>query len=239
MEQTKKHKVIKVLIWILVIALFIGIIIYLIPLMKQLSTEEGQLQFKEKIDSLGFIGILVLFLLQLAQIALIILPGEPLEILAGMCYGAIGGTVFVFISVFATTTIIYLLVRKYGRKFLYQSFKKEKVDKIENSKAFKNPKTIELILSILFLIPGTPKDLLTYIGALLPVKYLRFTIIATFARFPSVISSTIVGNNIVHGNWGSIVGIYGASFGITAIIIFLVNVFDKSNTTKDALNSLK
>ena len=150
-----KKKILKLFILLLAVILFVAIIIYLTPLMKQISTQEGQLEFKQKIDELGIKGVIVLFLLQLAQIALVILPGEPLEILAGMCYGTVGGTIFIFASVFVTTTIIYALVKKYGRKCIYESFEKEKVDKIENSKALKNPKTVEYILTILFLIPGT------------------------------------------------------------------------------------
>lgn len=239
MEQTKKHKIIKIILLILVTSIFVGLIIYLIPLMKEISTKEGQLAFKQKIDDLGILGILVLFLLQLAQIVLVILPGEPLEVLAGMCYGTIGGTIFIFASVFITTTLIYLLVKKYGKKYIYQSFKKEKIDKIENSKALKNPKTVETVLAILFLIPGTPKDLLTYIGGLLPINYKKFVIIATFARFPSVISSTIVGNDIAQGKWQSILPIYAITFVITALIIFITNKLDKNKLTKDALDSLK
>lgn len=239
MEQTKKQKIIKILLLTLVIAIFIGLIIYLIPLMKEISTKEGQLAFRQKINSWGFLGILVLFLLQLAQIVLVVLPGEPLELLAGMCYGTIGGAIFIFTSVFITTTLIFLLVKKYGKKYIYQSFKKEKIDKIENSKAFKNPKTVETVLAILFLIPATPKDLLTYIGGLLPITYKRFVIIATFARFPSVISSTIIGNDIAEGKWTSIVPIYATTFVLAGLIIFLANKLDKNKLTKDALDSLK
>ena len=43
---------------------------------------------------------------------------------------------------------------------------KEKINKIQNSKLFKNPKKIEYIMLILFFIPGTPKDLLTYIAGM-------------------------------------------------------------------------
>lgn len=239
MEQTKKQKIIKILLLTLVIAIFVGLIIYLIPLMKEISTKEGQLGFRQKIEDLGFLGILVLFLLQLAQIVLVVLPGEPLELLAGMCYGTIGGAIFIFASVFITTTLIFLLVKKYGKKYIYQSFKKEKIDKIENSKAFKNPKTVETVLAILFLIPATPKDLLTYIGGLLPITYKRFVIIATFARFPSVISSTIIGNDIAEGKWTSIVPIYATTFVLAGLIIFLANKLDKNKLTKDALDSLK
>lgn len=71
---------------------------------------------------MGFTGVLMLFGLQIAQILLVIIPGEPLEILAGMCYEQFGGTLFITISVFITTTIIVLLVKKYGKSFNLQFF---------------------------------------------------------------------------------------------------------------------
>ena len=80
MKQKKSQKVIRILLLILVIAIFIGLIIYLIPLMKEISTKEGQLAFRQKINNWGILGMLVLFLLQLAQIILVVLPGEPLDI---------------------------------------------------------------------------------------------------------------------------------------------------------------
>lgn len=112
--------------------------------------------------------------------------------LAGMCYGGLGGLIFVTASAFIISSIIFFMVRKLGKKFVYDFCDEEKVMKIENSKIFKNPKKIEWIMIILFLIPGTPKDLLVYIAALLPIKPLRFILISTFARFPSVISSTLL-----------------------------------------------
>lgn len=196
MIESKKKKIIKYVVLSIVAIIFVLAIIYLAPIMKDISTKEGQIAFKQKIDNLGIIGFLILFGLEVAQIFFVIIPGEPLEVLAGMCYGITGGTIFITISVFITTTILFFIVRKYGKKFIYESFKKEKIDKIENSKILKDPKKVELIMIILFLIPGTPKDLLVYIGGILPVKPVRFILISTFARFPSVITSTIAGYNL-------------------------------------------
>ena len=235
----KKKKIVKYTIIIAVAIIFILAIMYLAPIMKDISTKEGQIAFKEKIDNLGIVGLVILFLLELAQIFFVVIPGEPLEILAGMCYGAIGGTIFITVSVFITTTILYFAVKKYGKKFIYESFKKEKIDKIENSKILKNPKKVELIMIILFLIPGTPKDLLVYIGGLLPIKPLKFILISTFARFPSVISSTIAGVGIVNGNIQMTIAVYAVTFIITAIILAIINVFDKNKETKQALQSIK
>ena len=183
--------------------------------------------------------MLTLFGLQVAQIFLFILPGEPLEILAGMCYGGIGGTIFITVSVFIITSAVFFTVRKLGRKFVYDFCSEERVKKIENSKLFKNPKKIEFIMMILFLIPGTPKDLLVYIAGLLPIKPLRFILISTFARLPSVISSTFAGSNLVVGDWKMSIIIYAVTFLIVGAVIFVINKLDKSKTTSEAIKTFQ
>lgn len=235
----KKAKIFKIIMFIVAILLIIGIIIYLFPVMKNLSTHEGQLAFKSRIEESGILGFLILLGLQIAQIFLVILPGEPLEILAGMCYGAIGGAIFIFFSVALTTTIIFLLVRKFGRKFIEQSFDKEKIDKIEKSKIFQNPKNIEFILAICFAITGIPKDILIYVGGLLPIRPIRFILIATFCRFPSVISSTIAGQYFSEGNWKISLLIYGITFIVTILALIIIRIFDKNKITEKALKDLK
>ena len=235
----KKSKIFKIILAFIVFVIIVGTIIYLFPIMKDLSTVEGQIAFKEKVDNSSVWGILALFALQVGQMFLVVLPGEPLEVLAGMCYGVIGGTIFIFASVFIITTIVFWLSRKFGKKFVYSFFSKEKVDKIENSKFFKKQKLVEYIMLILFLIPGTPKDLLTYIGGLLPVKPLNFILIATFGRFPSVISSTIVGANLSSGDWKISVMVYGITLTLTLLFIFLMNKFDKHKLTKKVMKDIK
>ena len=237
--MSRRVKAFKYILIIIVIVLLIGLIVYLFPVIKNLSTPKGQIEFKKLVSDLGFVGLLVLFGLQFAQIFLIILPGEPIEILAGMCYGGIGGTLFITISAFIISSIIFFAVRKLGRKFVYSFCSKERIEKIENSKLFKNPKKIEWIMLLLFLIPGTPKDLLVYIAGLLPLKPLRFILISTFARLPSVISSTFAGSSIVAGNWKYSLVIYAVTFALVGIFTFVVNKFDKDKTAEEAMKIMK
>ena len=228
MSRKKKIKIFKILLMAVVLTLFIGITVYLFPVMKNLSTVEGQVAFKEKVDNSGMMGMLSLFGLQIAQIFLIIVPGEPIEILAGMCYGGLWGTVFIMVSAAIISITIYLLVRKFGRKFIYSFIEKEKIEKLENNKLFSNPKKVDTILFILFLIPGTPKDLFVYIAGLLPIKPAKFLMISTFARFPSIISSTIAGSNLVTGNWIAIGVTYAVTFLLAGIIIYVFNKKEKA-----------
>lgn len=235
----KIKKVLKIVLTIVILAGLIGLIIYLFPLIKDLFTESGRADLKNKLDELGAGKICILSALQLLQILLVVIPGEPLEILAGVCFGTFWGTIFIMVTVFITTTLIFILVRKFGKSYVEHFFKKEKIEKIENSKFFKDSKNVELVMIVLFLIPGTPKDLLVYIGGLLPIKARRFIFISTFARFPSVISSTLVGSNLMKGNlWFSIM-VYAVTFILAAAIVFIVNKIDKTKMTKEALDAIK
>lgn len=228
MKNQKKIKIIKITLTIIIV-IILGIFLWKIaPFIKDLSTTKGQIAFKNKINSMGFAGILLLFSLQVLQILLVVLPGEPFEVLAGMCYGTWGGWLFITLSVFVTTIIIFFSVKKLGQKYLYNFFKKEKVEKIMNSKLLKNETNLEIILCLVFLLPGTPKDLFVYIGGLLPVKPLRFILIATLVRFPSVITSTMVGANISNGNWRISLLVYLVTFIVTAIFMIVLKVKDKN-----------
>ena len=104
-----------------------------------------------------------------------------------------------------------------------------KQDTIEKSKLLNNPKKIDMLLVLLFFIPGTPKDLLVYVGGLLPIKPWKFIAISTFARFPSIISSTLAGSNLIQGNWTSFFIIYFAIYFI---------IYDFSNSSNMFIASL-
>lgn len=235
MAKKTNIKILRIILTIGIIAVLFIFLWQLAPFMKGLSTREGQLAFKDKISSMGFTGVLLLFGLQILQILLVVLPGEPFEVLAGMCYGAWGGCLFITISVFVTTTIIFFTVRKLGQKYLYNFFHKEKVDKIMNSKLFKNPRNLEMVLCLLFFLPASPKDLFVYVGGLLPIKPIRFILISTFVRFPSVITSTMVGANISNGNWKISLLIYLVVFVIAILSIYVVSLKDKNKEIIDII----
>lgn len=235
MSRKTQIKITRTILTIFIVVA-LGVFLWkLAPFMKDLSTTEGQVAFKERIDSMGFGGLLLLLGLQVLQILLVVLPGEPFEVLAGMCYGAWGGCLFITASVFITTTIIFFTVRKLGHKYLYNFFEKEKVDKIMKSKILNNPRKLEMILFILFFLPASPKDLFVFVGGLLPIKPIRFIMISTFARFPSVITSTMVGANISNGNWKMSLLIYGVTLVVAGLCMFLVTLKDKNKEIIDIM----
>lgn len=81
-----------------------------------------------------------------------------------MCYGKVWGTVIIMASAAFATTIIYCLVRIFGRRFIYNFLSKEKIEKFENMKLLKDQQRLEFVLLILFVSPFIPKDVLIYLA---------------------------------------------------------------------------
>lgn len=206
--ENKKIKIFKICIFIALILILVGLTIKLIPVFKSIITEQGRNDLKNEIENMGISGIFIIVGLMIVQIFLVILPGEPVEFLAGMCYGPIGGLLVIYLGTFISTIIIFFAVKKWGRNFIYSFIEKEKMDKWEHSKLFSNKKKTYTILFLLFFTPGLPKDILVYLGGLLPINSTKFILISTFARFPSIITSTIAGSNVVEGNWLVVIGMY-------------------------------
>ena len=222
MEEKKKlnvKEIIKNSIPIIIFVAVMGIItIILWPYLEGLATEEGREQFKEWVDGLGFGGWLVTLGIQLLQIFVALIPGEPVELMLGYVWGPWLGTFTCLLGIFIGTLTIFLLVRKFGMKFVKRFVG---TDDLTKYKFLSNKNKVDITIFILFFIPGTPKDALTYIAPIAPISPLKYLLIATFARIPSIITSTLLGDSIAEGNWILAVIV----FAITALISILGIIF--------------
>lgn len=144
------------------------------------------------------------------QIFIAFIPGEPIELASGYMFGSVWGTVVCIIGSFIGTIIVYYLVKKFGMKIVRLMFKKEQIDKVQG--IFENKKSLMGIF-ILFLIPGTPKDIMTYLVSMSNVKLYKWLIITTIGRIPSIVTSTFITGSIKEQNY------------FLAVIIGVITVF--------------
>ena len=131
-----------------------------------------------------YVGIVAL------QVVVALIPGEPLELAGGYAFGALEGTILALLGIVIGSAMVFELVRRYGVKLVEVFFSREK---IESLAFMKNPKKTRVIAFLLMLIPGTPKDFLSYFAGLTKLRLMDWLAIVTVARIPSVISSTISG----------------------------------------------
>ena len=230
-DKVKKEKYVKFQmarkIGLVLFVVIIFLLLYIfIPIFKNLSTEEGRMIAKDDLKSLGFKGGVLIILLEAIKVLVVMLPGEPIELLSGMCYGPIGGLLIVYIGIVISTCIISGIVRKLGKSFVKEVVSEENYKKV-NDYIKTNPDRVENTLFILYFLPLIPKDFLTYIGNLLPIGLKKFLFISLIARFPAVVSSTIVGSRIVEGDIKSIVLVYAISYLVSFSIILLYRLKQK------------
>ncbi len=204
---------------ILIFFIVMGVLTILLwPYVQTLATEEGRVAFKSWVDELGFVGWLTTLGIQLLQIFIAFIPGEPVELMLGYVWGPWLGTFTCLFGVFIGTFVIFMLVRKLGMKFVLRAVG---TDDLTKYKFLSNKNKVELTVFILFFIPGTPKDALTYIAPIAPIHPVKYLLISTFARIPSIITSTILGDRLSEGDYGMAILV----FIITALISLLGIIF--------------
>lgn len=217
--QTRKKDKQKFIILVGIICLLLIATIALFPYARELMVEENRQQLIDYIRSKGMIGVLILLALQLLQVVVAFIPGEIVEVASGVLYGTFGGYLVCTVGVLLSSAIIFFTVRKLGRSFVVNVISEEKLEKM---KWLQDVQKLKMIVFILFFIPGTPKDMLTYIVPLTPMKPKSFFLISTVARIPSIISSTYAGATIEDGDFGKTILV----FAITGILGILGIVFN-------------
>lgn len=147
--------------------------------------------FRLWVDSHGIWGRLAYVGMVILQITVAFIPGEPLEIAAGYAFGSVEGTLLCLLASGLGSALVILLVRRYGRKVAELFFSREKLDSLRFLQA--SPQRTLLFL-LIFMTPGTPKDLLCYFAGLTDIKLWILLLICSIGRIPSVITSTLGGN---------------------------------------------
>ena len=219
----------KIIAVILVLTALIALCIWLIPMVLSLREHENQVRFQEFIESLGVFGVLAMLVLQIIQIIVAIIPGEPIEILMGLMYGTLGGLALTLLGIALGQTAVFFGVKKFGIK-LAEKF--VDVKKFEKLSFLNNSKKRDSLIFLLFFIPGTPKDVLTYFAPFTGIGFRRFIIISTLARIPSVVSSTWAGASISDGSFIKTLIIFAVT-GIVGIAGILINNRITTNQSKE------
>ncbi len=171
-------------------------------------------------ETLGSNGIKSYFWflgVQFLQTVFALIPGEFVEIAAGYLFGSVLGLILCLIGVAAATALIFALTRLLGRKFTEIMIDSKNLKRL---KFLQDEKKLEIMFALLFFIPGTPKDLITYFAGITRIKFGTFMTISVFCRIPSIVTSTMAGSALGQENYLLSVVIFAitgfiAIFGIT------------------------
>lgn len=217
-EDPKNNKGLKLAFNIILLASFIGLLIYLWvrfgPELTELARKPEEL--RELLNSYGWSGILVFIGIQVIQVVVAAIPGEFVQIAGGYIYGTVFGTLYSLTGIVTGSVIVF-----YAARFLGYPVVKLLVPQkqLERFSFMLNSRRSDAALLILFLIPGIPKDILTYIAGMTPVKPLRFFVIITVGRLPALLGSSYIGHHTQMGNYG-----IAAIVSVIAVILFFTGL---------------
>lgn len=190
----------------------------------------SQDSFREYIQSFGPMGWLVMLGLQFLQVFIALIPGELLESAAGYAFGPLMGTVLCYVGVALASSLVFLLVRRWGVRMVEVFISREKISQLRflNTERKRNG-----LIFLLFFLPGTPKDLLTYFVGLTDIELHTFLIISMAARLPSVISSTFGGHLLGEGNYLGAILLYGITGAVSLLGLWLYHRILSRRQKKD------
>ena len=187
--MTEKQKKAVAIAAIGIFILFCAAVGYFIGVpMVQLA--EDPAEFQSWVDSHGISGKLIFLGMVVLQVLVAFIPGEPIELAAGYAFGFLEGSVLTLAGFLIGSWLVFILVRRFGVKLVEVFFSAEKIREFS---FLKNPKKTKAIAFILMLIPGTPKDFLSYFAGLTQLTLRQWLLIVAVGRLPSLITSTATG----------------------------------------------
>lgn len=214
-KEEKTKLIAKTIAFGVMIALMIGATIALIPFIKLISTDDGMNSLLEFIDSKGALGILIYIGIQALQVVIPLIP--PIQIIGGVLYGSVMGSVYSCIGIYLGMSIVFVLVRIFGYPIVEALVDGKDLKKLsfleDSSKA-------EIIFFILYFIPGMPKDTLSFVAPLTKIKPKNYFLFVLPARFPLMILAAVFGSAVRQQNYISavVLSIIMVDLGILGIL---------------------
>ena len=123
------------------------------------------------------------------------------------------------------SAIILLLSAHYGERFVSVFVEPESLSQFGFLQ--ENPRT-KVLLFLIYLIPGAPKDLLTYFVPLTGLKLPAFLVLTTVARIPSIITSTMCGAYFGEKNYFAAAVVYTVTLLLSGAGVLLYRHFTKT-----------
>lgn len=218
----KKADIFKFVGLLVFIGIMVAVVSFLWPMLSSIFQPGGVDNLIASVREKGAWGVLFLLGLQLVQIVIAFIPGEVVQMAAGIIYGPWLGALIILIGCVISSAIVFTLVHWLGAPFVQDMVSEKNMAKFE---AFQKSGKLSMVVFILFLIPGLPKDVFTYLVPLTNMRMRTFLLISNGARIPGIVVSTYAASGLVNGDIMQSVIIFLIAAAIALVAILLFNKF--------------
>lgn len=227
---------------------FVGLIVFFIlmaivivciwPYIHEIFEEGGLERVTTQVREAGIGGIFILLAFQFIQIVVAFIPGEVVQMAAGIIYGPWWGAAIILVGCILSSGFVFILVHKLGAPFVQAMVPEKYMAKLRN---FESSPKFNVIVFVLFLIPGMPKDVFTYITPLSHMRLGTFLALTNAARIPGIVVSTYAADGLVEGRiWESVcIFLVLAVIAVVALVVYNKVVGKVEEKTGKDLHSLE
>lgn len=199
-------------------ALMVIVVILIWPYIHEAFEPGGLSRVIDDVRNAGPLGFLILLAMQFMQIVVAFIPGEVVQMAAGMMYGPWLGAAVVLLGCIISSAFVFAVVHRLGAPFVRDMVPTKYLDKFN---ALEESGKLSIVVFILFLIPAMPKDTFTYLVPLTNMRMRDFLVLSNVGRIPGIVISTYAANGLVDGNITQSIII----FAVVAVIAIVAIVF--------------
>lgn len=236
-----KTKWLNIILLVAILALVALLLVDLFPLLKAVYVNrEDESETISYINAYGTRGMWAIVGLQALQVVVAFFPSLAIQMLAGLCYGVWLGALLCVVGYLVGNLLVFGALRQFKKSLgsLFQkkeSAKKRQLFNVEKIKQMKNP---EVMVFLLFLVPGLPNGILPYIFAGTNITFARYISCVTVASIPSVLFCTWLGYSVSQKHYLQAI-IMSAVMAAILLLVFLKQdkLMDKINTFAEKLGS--
>ena len=166
----------------------VGVAVWQGGLLQSLSNRE---RVVELLRTEGWKGPAICVAVQFVQVVIFVIPGEITQFAAGYVFGAWKGFLFSAAGIMLGSAFNFAFARVVGRPTLEKIIPRRTMDKVDA--ALNNAKG-KSALFLLFLLPGMPKDAMSYGAGLSNLSFTEFVVVSGLARSPALLASVVLGS---------------------------------------------
>ncbi len=155
--------------------------------------------------------------MQVLQVIICIVPGQPIQFAASYMYGIVRGYLISIIGAFIGASVAFYISKLLGRDAVGELFGEERIE--DYRRKLNSGRGLMAVL-LIYLIPGVPKDLTAYAAGVSDMRIRPFLIVSTIGRSPAMIGSLLFGHFFGTKNYRAIAVL--AVVTVIALIIFFI-----------------
>ncbi|MDR1796008.1 MAG: VTT domain-containing protein [Clostridiales Family XIII bacterium] len=143
-------------------------------------------------------NILIYLGLQAMQVIIGIIPGQIVQFAGGYVFGGPLAYLLSITGAAIGTTVSFTLARHLGTDIVRMIFREDRVARFIE---LMNTRKAFVVILVVYLLPGLPKDVFPYAAGLSRIRMLPFLGVSLVARSPAMVASLLFGSFLREGNY--------------------------------------